>query len=927
MRPTHNRSQWFWLVGLLTAGMALAGTPAGTRILNQAMVEYLHPQTEQPIRGKSNEVMTMVKEVCAVSITPIGTVAKPGQVATILSGENSIFRYSLINGGNHTFSFPLKVRLEKPSDFSPVITIHHDQNKNGQIDANEKAISKLSLKAEQSAHLLVMVKTKLGQKGAVHPNLVTQCKGQPTQAAVAQLRVSPPPQINVVKTFEPTLIRPGRETTVTLTAINDDYRESREVILTDLLTKQISQGMKFVPNSAVTNIGRLEFTSDSGSTWNSVEMSRVNGLRVRVPKLAPRKQIKLSFRLLATVAAENKVLENVASARTSGLTTTGRAKAEVKYSPNVAIGPEGKPEAPEGTPADSQSRDFAVVGKEFCLNHTLKNTGDVQDQFKVTVKLAQGAAQVKIYGKKGTILKQPIQLKQGEEAFVRICYVPTAKGPLKAEITAKGARGTSNTTTDLVGKVTSKLPVRLKSVVATSIGFDGKPIVIPPGETVSVGDQLSYGIKINNPYSYPLTQVVVRDSIHPSLNVLSVSDNGILTGKPGRQVVEWKVGTLPAKASRSFKLVAEVSDRSVDGEKIINTFELITKELPPQPSNPVENPVWNAELGILKKVSNTQVSVGERLTYTLSIKNESKTTSIESGIVTDIPAKGLIYIPGTSTREGRAIADPRQVNGTLQWPLGELVAQGQLTYTYQMRVSPGVSGELQNTVSVTGTGKGGAAKAIASNKASAKIKVDPMKFAPVGDIVGVVFVDQNRNRLFDKGIDQPIERSRVIMAGGRMALTDAQGRYHFAGVPYGTQVLRVDTNSTPYEPVPQFGYTKGTAKVHVRGLTTVHFPLKPVSGAIEVLRRTVLTAGDVKLEKIVSVEQKGRYVVRLKLTTPRPLSQFKLEDPLPKGAILTRGSNVLSQDVSAGETNIIYRFNWKGEPRAATTDPVMSWRY
>lgn len=927
MTSTRSIFKWLPLTGLLTIGLAFAATPAGTRIVNQAVVEYLHPETEKPIRGQSNEVATVIKEVCAASITPIGTVAKPGQTATFLSGEQSLFRYTLTNGGNKTFVFPLKTPLEDPSDFSPAITIHHDQNKNGVVDSAEKAITNISLKAESSTNLLMVVKTKLGQKGLAYPNLVTECGGQPTEAVVSQIRVSPPPQINVIKNFEPTLIRPGSETTVTVTATNDNTYDSREVLLTDLLTKQINQGMKFVPQSARTNIGGIEFTNDGGNTWNNFELPGVNGLRVRVPILAAKQQIKLSFKLLSIPAAENKTLENVATAKTSGLTTTGRAEAEVKYQPDVALGPEGKPEAAEGTPEDSQSREFAVVGEEFCMNHTLKNTGDVKDQFTVSVNFPTGLADTKMYAKNGRLLKQPIELDRGQETLVKVCYVPSKIGPLKALITAKGTRQNSNTTTDLVKEVTTGLPERLKSVVATTIGFDGKPVVIPPGETVSVGDKLSYTVKIGNPYPYPLTDVLVKDVIHPSLNVLSASNGGQVIGKPGKQVVEWKVGVLAPKASRTFQLVTEVSDRSVDGETLLNKFELITKELPPQESNPVEVPVWNAELGILKKVSEPQATVGERLTYTLSIDNESDTTPIESGVVTDVPARGLIYIPGTSTRQGKSIPDPKAINGTLQWPLGELPAKGKVIYTYQMRVSPLASGELQNTVSVTGTGRGGAAKAIASNKAVAKTKVDPLKFAPVGDIVGTVFIDQNRNRLFDRGIDQPIERSRVIMAGGRMALTDAEGRYHFAGVPYGTQALRIDPNSTPYQPVPQFGRQNGTATVHVRGLTAVDFPLESVSGTVQVIRRTMLTAGDVKLEKEVALEKEGDYVVKLKLITPRPLTGFKLKDPLPVGAVLTTGSNTLSKDISVGQTNITYRFNWKGEPRAATTDPVMSWRY
>ncbi|MFC6802274.1 hypothetical protein ACFQDE_11590 [Deinococcus caeni] len=112
----------------------------------------------------------------------------------------------------------------------------------------------------------------------------------------------------------------------------------------------------------------------------------------------------------------------------------------------------------------------------------------------------------------------------------------------------------------------------------------------------------------------------------------------------------------------------------------------------------------------------------------------------------------------------------------------------------------------------------------------------------------------------------------------------------------------------------------------MRGLTSVDFPLAPLGGDIAALRRTTLTVGDVTLNKAVYATE-GGYVVILTLNTPRALDGVTLLDPLPEGAVLKEGGHTYSGSLAAGERIFTYRFDWKGEPRAATTDPVLSWRY
>ncbi|UBV42788.1 DUF11 domain-containing protein [Deinococcus taeanensis] len=910
---------------LVLTSTAHALTPAGTEIVNQAQADFVPPNPQDPTQAVSNVVRTVVQAVCSVSVAPDGTPAQPGQRAALLPGERATFQYTVVNTGNTTETFPLTLRTESPSTISPATQLVRDLNGNGQADPDEPTVSTVTLAPDEQAAVLVVVSG--AAQGEAYLNLVSSCAGTSEDSNnVSLVRVGPPPVLDVQKTFTPALVRPGTETTVTVTTTNTGQGESREVILTDRLAEQIARGLQFVPGSAHTNAGTLEYTQD-GTTWSATEPSPVRGVRARVPALAPAAAVTLTFRMLATNDAENQAFVNTATAQTGAGTVSGSATADVRYQPAVAIGPAGTPDAPEGSPADQQNKPLAVAGQLVCFDHTARNTGDVRDTYRVTITYPQGGATATLYGENGQPLAQPITLEAGQSAPVRVCY-DAQVGPLNALITIRGDRGTSNATSDVIGTVESGLPELRKAFEASTLNADSQKVVIPEGGTVATADTITYTLSVRNPYTRPLTNVVLTDPLPAHLDLTSASTGAQVTGQPGAQVVTWTLERLEAGETRTLTVGTRVSDRAVDGESLRNTFTMVSSELNGTlPSNEVQTPVWSGRLVIEKTVSAAEANYGDKLTYTLRITNQSTTTAITGAVVTDTPAPGLEYLNGTSTLNGQPLSDPSVSGGVLRWTAGELKPGQTATITYQTRVTPEAGSQIVNTVEVTGTGAGGA-RAVASNRATATTKLNPLKFAPLADIVGTVFVDRNRNGLFDPLLDLPVPRARLLLAGGREALTDARGRYAFPNVGLGTQALRLDPNTTPYPPlhVPQDGGLSGTQTVFVRGLTSADFPLAPLGGEINALRRTTLTMGDVRLEKTVYAVD-GGYVVTLRLVTPRTLENLTLTDPLPVGAQLKEGRNIHIGTFGAGELNLTYRFDWTGEPRAATTDPVLSWRY
>ncbi|WP_424951280.1 DUF11 domain-containing protein [Deinococcus sp.] len=908
------------------AGQAgAAGTPAGTVIQNQASAsaDPFNPG-DPPISALSNLVQAVVSPVCSVSLTPGGSTDAPGQSVTLLPTDTATFTYRLTNSGNTDSTYDLKALIDAASAFTPgPVNVYLDADGNGQLDAGERAAdtTTLTLAPDAGATLFVVAGTSDSSRGDAFVNLTAACPGgTPTDGNyVARIRVGAPPAVSVTKTFTPAVVKPGDTTTVTLVARNDGQGASRALVLGDVLNTLAAQGLSYVAGSASASTGGTsagttqvfpEYTSDSAA-YSSAEPGTVNGLRAGVDSLAPAQSLTLTFKMLAGAAAENKTLTNTAVATTGGVTTTGSADLGVRYQPAVALGPIGNPSAPEGTFADTQLQPFAVVDQALCFDHTLMNSGNVADSYRLTLALTAGQATTTLLGADGQPLVQPIPLQPGQSVTVRVCYTPTAAGPVQATLTATGDRGETNATGDLIADVQAGLPTLTKTSSAAG--------------TVKVGDTLTYTLKLSNPYTVALTAALAQDKLSDALTFVSADNGGSYDA--ASRTVSWNLGTLAPGETRTLTLVATVSATAVDGQMLSNSFSLTSAELPRAvSSNVAQNPVWSAQIVIVKTVNTTQATFGDRLTYTLAVQNLSKTTAVTGTVVTDTLPAGLEYLAGSSTLAGAPYADPAVSGRVLTWSGLSIPAGGTLQITYAVRVTPGATGNLVNTVVVKGNG--GDATAIASNTATAKVKVQPLSFAPLGEIIGYVYLDRNRDGQFQQTTDLPLPGARVILAGGRIALTDIDGRYHFANVPFGTQAVRLDPASVPYSALklPTEGGLNGTQTVFVRGLTSVDFPLAPVYGDIQVLRRTVLTVGDLTVQKTVYVS--GRlYSVQLTLSTSADLPGFVLDDPLPAGAVLQGLPPTTADPLKAGVTSLSYQFTFDGERGAAVTDPSASWRY
>ncbi|THF68308.1 DUF11 domain-containing protein [Deinococcus sp. Arct2-2] len=950
----------------LSSSAFAAGTPAGTVIQNQAFLEFSPTPGQPPVVIPSTPVETTVLPICSVSVLPNGTLAAPGQSYSLLPGEGAVLRYTVANTGNASNTLGLQVATDTTSQFTPGdLSLHIDANGNGIIDANEPAATQITLAADQSAEVLVRVSTTTAARGTAFLNLIGSCTTNITGTAgerddnnVARVTVGEPPTLTVTKSFSPPSLNPGQDTTVTITARNTGAGASREVLITDMINTTAMKDFTFITGSARlldaqgAALGKVEYTPD-GSAWQATESVPVAGLRGRISSLAPNASAVLSFRLRAPLT-EVGTRRNIATLISGDQTVDAPADVTVKYNPEIALGPVGNPRALTGgelSANDLQVKDVAVLGQEVCFVQTVQNLGDRADTLTITGRLLIGEATYRFTQVNGTPITEPFQipnLAPQATADFRVCVTPTkAVGStavpaeaLRLELTAKSSMGAADNKT--IDSILTLAVNSLKPVKSVDVG-DLK--------VVKAGQDLTYTLTFTNAQSFALTNAVVRDNLKviqvldaagkltrtDTLEFVSADNGGVLEGTEA----VWRFPSVAAGQTLTLTLKTRVPAGTPDGASVVNIFTVASSEIPaPVPSNPIKNPVFDAaNLTLVKSSTPALVSYGQEITYTFTVTNKSTAANLTLIEVTDNLPTGLVYVEGSSTLDGAAIT-PVVSGRKYVWSIPGLAAGQVAEIRFRALVTPEAGTEIRNSAVAVAISPDKASN-IPTPPSSTVTKIDPKTIfgRSTADIVGYVFLDRDRDGVYDKGLDVPCPNARVILANGRIALTDLEGRYHFGNVMEGTVAVRLDPNSVIPQnlSVPQDAGLSGSRLVYVRNLTSIDFPLAPDGGDIAVIRDTTLRVSGGLPEaqnaftvrkQVFTTEEAGVYRVQLILSASAALPAFTLTDPLPVGAALLDGQNVLNFDtLPTGERAVTYRFRWAGDSKGAVTDPTASWRY
>ncbi|MDO4244491.1 MAG: DUF11 domain-containing protein [Deinococcus sp.] len=968
-----------------------AGTPAGTVIRNQATLDYVLLDG-QPGRVPSPVVETVINPVCSASVTPNGSVSAPGQSITLDPGGTGFLRYQLSNAGNVSSLYNLSAVTETASQFTPQLTIYQDTNGNGAVDAGESAVTSTTVGADQTVNLLVRVSAAESARGTAYPNLIASCTSNSVDTAggrdadnVAQVLLTDPPALALQKTFAPTEVRPGEETTVNV-VLSNTGGTSQEAVVTDFLNTADMRDFTFVSGSArlggtAAAAAVLEYTAD-GVTWNTTQPQTVLGIRARTPAVAQGGNLVLTFRVQAP-RVDATTRRNVATVTSGGATIDASAVVTIRPEPGIALGPQGNPQALPGgelSANDRQVREQALGGQVVCFTHTVQNLGDLPDTITTRVENLTAGAEAQLRDLAGQPLSGNafvVTLDPQATADFQACYVtePTEPTRVEATLISESSKGAAPNRT--IDQITTVYP---NTIGLTKVSDRGNGTLVGPGE------EMTYTLSFTNSLPVPLLNVVVRDplsivyppgtGVKPSAVTApvsklsasavnqSVTSQSVLKAQATGTAVEflsadrggvlengevvWRLGTVQPGETVTLTVKIRVPADAVDGAVLINTFNVTSDQFTtPLVSPPTNNTVFNSGNFTLIKESNPPtVSFGEEVTYVFTVTNNSATLPLTNIEIKDVLPVGLNYIAGSSGYRATTAV------GTDFTPVDPRIDAATRTYVWTIPlIEPGKSAQVRFKATVTPEAdpqlrNNAVARAVASDRetqtknAQVLNKVEPLSFGVNNaDLVGYVFLDRNRNGVYDYRVDLPCPKARVILANGRIAVTDAEGRYHFRNVREQTWGLRLDPNSValPSLKMPQDSGLPGSRQVYVRNLTSVDFPLAPDGGDIAVIRDTTLriTGGPEGAQKAMQVnkqvfttEDKGVYRVQLILSNSQPLPGFTLTDPLPQGAQLVDGENILNFDpLPTGERAVTYRFRWLGDSKAAVTDPTASWRY
>jgi uncharacterized repeat protein (TIGR01451 family) len=202
-------------------------------------------------------------------------------------------------------------------------------------------------------------------------------------------------------------------------------------------------------------------------------------------------------------------------------------------------------------------------------------------------------------------------------------------------------------------------------------------------------------------------------------------------------------------------------------------------------------------LRLSKTTTASAVRVGDVVRYNVRVDNVGIAPA-NGVVVVDTPPAGFTYVEGSLRVDDADDAFVQTGANPLRVAAVDIPVDGHATITYALRVGAGV-GRGTHVNRVTATDSAGLTL---SNQASAEVRVEGDPLLDDSLVFGTVFVDTNGD-----GMQQPGEPGlagvRIASVEGLLIETDAQGRWHLAGVDAQNAlrgrnfILKVDASTLP----------------------------------------------------------------------------------------------------------------------------------
>ncbi|TMQ54737.1 MAG: hypothetical protein E6K75_10180, partial [Candidatus Eisenbacteria bacterium] len=308
------------------------------------------------------------------------------------------------------------------------------------------------------------------------------------------------------------------------------------------------------------------------------------------------------------------------------------------------------------------------------------------------------------------------------------------------------------------------------------------------------------------------------------------------------------------------------------------------------------------------------VESGQPVRYTLEIRNRTSINLANFVVQNELPPR-FGYLPGSSTRDGRAIADPTG-SRFQQFSLDTLAAFTDLNGDGQ--AGPGEPGYLVlSWVLVPGASAtpgayldaavafAGCSMCGASDRAEATVHVAEDAFLARGTIVGRVFEDSNRDGLQGRD-ERGLPGATVILDDGTSVSTDADGRFHVPDLDPGPHVVKLDLERLG---LPAIATTETSPIAYVSPglLSTLRFGVSFQRDSVEIGRPAVSGLAIVTDEIDRSASVAGN-VRRLRARGERHVLPSRLGSRRPRspgrGALVDEGTGSAAASVPLGRDRV-----------------------
>jgi len=195
---------------------------------------------------------------------------------------------------------------------------------------------------------------------------------------------------------------------------------------------------------------------------------------------------------------------------------------------------------------------------------------------------------------------------------------------------------------------------------------------------------------------------------------------------------------------------------------------------------------------LTKDANKEKATVGDIITYTLTIQNNASLAADNVTVVDTLPP-GFKYVSGTASLNNAKISDPTGTGRTKTFSLGTINAS--TTYKLRYRVVIG-SGVGQGSYTNSAVCIRSSDNATLSNVAREEVKIIPNPLFYTATIIGKVFVDKNQNQIQDSD-ENGLSDVKLCVETGLCVKTDSYGRFHLENLKPQTHIIGLDTKTLP----------------------------------------------------------------------------------------------------------------------------------